>query len=160
MLLQRGSTYCAACRRRDLFQRKEASARGRGPCDERRAPLRWVKTRAAPLCEPEAMKTPPEILFLGIEASPAIESVAREKALKLGQFCSDITSCRVSIELLQKHQHQGRPFSVRIDLTMPGCELVISRVHDEDVYIALRDAFDGMKRQVEDAVRRGRRRRE
>jgi hypothetical protein len=42
---------------------------------------------------------------------------------------------------------------------MPGQELTISRVHDENVYVALRDAFDGMKRQVEDAVRRARRQR-
>jgi len=48
---------------------------------------------------------------------------------------------------------------VRIDVTMPGQELTISRVHDENVYVALRDAFDGMKRQVEDAVRRARRQR-
>lgn len=105
------------------------------------------------------MRQPLELRFLGTEPSPAVESVAREKALKLDQFCADIICCRVGIELTHKHQRNGRRFAVRIDVTMPSQELTISRVNDEDVYIALRDAFDGMKRQVEDAVRRARRRR-
>jgi hypothetical protein len=54
------------------------------------------------------MKQPLELRFLGTEPSPAVGSVAREKALKLDQFCADIISCRVSIELMHKHQHQGR----------------------------------------------------
>ncbi|CAN7717269.1 MULTISPECIES: HPF/RaiA family ribosome-associated protein [unclassified Variovorax] len=105
------------------------------------------------------MKLPPEIQFLGLNPSPAIESVAREKALKLDEFCADIESCRVCIDLTHKHQHQGRPFAVRINLTLSGHELTISRVHDEDPYIAVRDAFNGMRRQIEDAVRRSRHRR-
>jgi hypothetical protein len=52
-----------------------------------------------------------------------------------------------------------RQFAVRIDLTLPGKTLTISRMHDEDVHLALRSAFDGMRRQIEDAVRRDRDRR-
>ena len=105
------------------------------------------------------MKQALETRFLGMEASPAVASLAREKALKLDQFCADIIACKVSIELTHKHQQQGRRFAVRIDVTIPGRELNITRVNDEDVYIAVRDAFDGMKRQVEEAVRQTRRRR-
>jgi len=100
------------------------------------------------------MKQPVEILFLGLEPSEAVASTARGKAHKLHRFCPEIMSCRVSIELVHKHQHQGRPFAVRIDVKLPDAELNVSRVHDEDVYVALREAFDDMKRQVEDAVRR------
>jgi len=50
-----------------------------------------------------------------------------------------------------------RPCTVRIDVTLPNHELSVDRVHDVDVYIALRrGAFDDMKRQAEDAVRRTR----
>jgi cold shock CspA family protein/ribosome-associated translation inhibitor RaiA len=62
-------------------------------------------------------------------------------------------ACRVSIDQEPRHQQQGRPFGVRIDLTLPGRELVVNRVEHEDVYVALRDAFDKMRRQLEDAVR-------
>ena len=45
---------------------------------------------------------------------------------------------------------------MRVDVTLPGLELTVNRVEDPNAYIALRDAFDGMKRQLDDAVRRRR----
>lgn len=100
------------------------------------------------------MKQPLQIQFLGMEPSEAVESAVREKASRLDRFCTGIMSCRVIIEQVHKHQNQGRPFAVRIDVTVPGHELNVGRVQDEDVYVALRDAFDGIKRQIEEAVRR------
>ncbi|HJV61238.1 MAG TPA: HPF/RaiA family ribosome-associated protein [Albitalea sp.] len=100
------------------------------------------------------MKLPLQISFRGMQPSEALETAAREKAQKLERFCADIVSCRVVIELQQKHQQQGRSIAVGIVLTLPGRELSVSRVQDEDAYIALRDAFDDMRRQLEDAVRR------
>ena len=100
------------------------------------------------------MKLPIQISFLGMEPSEAVEARARDKAAALERFCPDIMSCRVSIDLLQKHKQQGRPYGVRIDVTRPGQELVVDRVEHEDVYVALREAFDGMKRQLEDNMRR------
>jgi len=100
------------------------------------------------------MKQPLEIRFIGMEPSDAVEAAARKKADKLDRFRPDIMACRVTIELAQKHRHQGRPFAVRVDVTVPDHELSVDRVHDEDVYVALREAFDDMKRQLEDSVRR------
>ncbi len=102
------------------------------------------------------MKLPVHIQFHGMEPSDALELSAREHINKLESFAPDIMTCRVGIDLEQKHQHQGRPYSVRIDLTLPGHELVVNRVHNEDVHVALRDAFDNMKRQLEDVVRKRR----
>lgn len=102
------------------------------------------------------MKLPFNIQFHGMEPSAAVEASAREHVHKLEEFASDIMTCRVNIDLEQKHKHQGHPFGVRIDLTLPGHELVVNRVQHEDVYVALRDAFDNMKRQIEDVVRRRR----
>lgn len=95
------------------------------------------------------MKQPLEIRFIGMEASDAVESAARRKADKLDRFRPDIMTCRVTIEFAKK----GRPFAVRIDVTVPDHELSVDRVSDEDVYVALREAFDDMKRQLEDSVR-------
>lgn len=102
------------------------------------------------------MKLPLQIQFKGLESSEALETAAREKAAALDRFCPDIMSCRVVIELLHKHKNQGRPFEVRLDLTVPGHELAVTRVHDGDVYVALRDAFDSMRRQLEEVVRQRR----
>ncbi len=103
------------------------------------------------------MKQPLQIRFLGMSPSDALEAAARKKAEKLDRFCSDIMSCRVTIEQTHKHQHQGRPFAVRVDLTLPEHELSADRAQDEDAYVALREAFDHMTRQVEEVVRRRRR---
>ena len=102
------------------------------------------------------MKQEVHIQFHGMEASEALEASARAHARKLDAFATDIMACRVVIDLEQKHKQQGRPFGVRIDLTLPGHELVVNRVHHEDVYVALRDAFDDMRRQLQELVRQRR----
>lgn len=94
------------------------------------------------------MKLPLQLVFLGMEPSAAVEAAVREKAARLDHFSPDIMSCRVEIDLCHKHKHQGRPYAVRIHLTLPRHELTVDRVQDEDVYVALRDAFDSMKRQI------------
>jgi ribosome-associated translation inhibitor RaiA len=100
------------------------------------------------------MKQPLELRFLGMEPSAAVEAAARDKADKLDQFCGELMACRVTVEAMHKHKRHGRPFAVRVNVTLPGHELSVDRVQDEDVYVALRDAFDDMRRQVEDAARR------
>jgi len=104
------------------------------------------------------MQIPLEITFRGFPHSDAVETRVREKAAKLEQFCDNIISCKVALELEHQHQHQGNLFHVRIDLKVPGKHIVVSREHHdkqshEDMYVALRDAFDVAKRQVEEHVR-------
>lgn len=102
------------------------------------------------------MKQELNIQFHGMEASEAVETKAREFVAKLDAMAPDLMACRVNIDLEQKHKTQGRPYGVRIDLTLPGHELVVNKVQDEDVYVALRDAFDNMKRQLDEVVRKRR----
>jgi ribosomal subunit interface protein len=102
------------------------------------------------------MKLPVQITFHGMDRSDAVVSAVHAKVQHLERMCADIMSCRVAVDLLQKHKRQGQPFGVRIELTIPGHELAVTRVENQDVYVALRDAFDDMTRQLEDAVRRRR----
>jgi cold shock CspA family protein/ribosome-associated translation inhibitor RaiA len=67
-----------------------------------------------------------------------------------------MTSCRVAVELPHKHKHQGKHYNVRIDIRIPHGEVVVNRDQHEDVYVALRDAFDAARRQLEDVLRRQR----
>ncbi|SFF09409.1 ribosome hibernation-promoting factor, HPF/YfiA family [Nitrosomonas sp. Nm166] len=97
-----------------------------------------------------------QITTRDVPHSEALESHIREKAEKLGKFYPHIMSCRITVELPHKHKHQGRLFDVHIDITVPGSELVVNRVANEDVYVAVRDAFDAAKRQLEDYARRQR----
>jgi ribosomal subunit interface protein len=97
-----------------------------------------------------------------MEPSAAVEAKVREKAEKLDQFHGHIMGCRVVIEQIANHHQQGKLFQVRIDVTVPGGEVVVSRdkgrnhAH-EDVYVAIRDAFNAARRQLEDKSRRTRR---
>jgi ribosomal subunit interface protein len=97
-----------------------------------------------------------------MEPSPALEARIREKAEKLDHFYEHIMACRVVVEAPHEHQHQGKLFQVRIDLTVPGGELLVSRGHHhqshahEDVYVALRDAFDTARRRLEEYSRQQR----
>jgi ribosomal subunit interface protein len=97
-----------------------------------------------------------------MEPSPAVEANIREKAVKLEQFYDGIMSCRITVEAPHGHHHQGKLYQVHIDLRVPDAELVVTheRHHKdhahEDVYVAIRDAFDAMKRQLEDHVRKRR----
>jgi ribosome-associated translation inhibitor RaiA len=62
----------------------------------------------------------------------------------------------VALELEGRHRHKGRRFVVRIDLKVPGGEIVADHQHDEDPDIALREAFHAARRMLEDHVRRRR----
>jgi len=101
----------------------------------------------------KAMQIPLQISFHGIEHSNALYDAIREKAEKLERYYDRILSCRVVLELAARHKRQGKHFSVRVDLKVPGDELAVTREHDEDIQVALREAFDAARRQLEDYAR-------
>lgn len=102
------------------------------------------------------MKLPVQIVMRDIPHSDALEADIRSRVDKLDQFYPHIMRCRVVVELDGKHKHQGKQFKVRIDLTVPGNEIVVDRDHGEDLYVVLRDAFDAAKRRLEDFARKQR----
>jgi ribosome-associated translation inhibitor RaiA len=99
------------------------------------------------------MKKPLDLRFIGLAPSEAVESAVRTRIEQVERVCADITGWRVAIEQEHRHQHQGREFAVRVDVTLPGQELALTHFRDEDVYIALRDAFDAARRKIEEVMR-------
>lgn len=100
------------------------------------------------------MLLPVQITTRDIDITPALETHIRHRAAKLNQYYDRISSCRVVIELPQKHKHQGKLFNVRIDITVPGKEFVATRKNNQDIYVAIRDAFDAIVRQLEEHSRK------
>lgn len=92
---------------------------------------------------------PVQITIRDLPNSQALENLLRKKAEKLNQYCHRINSCRIVITIPQKHKHQGKLYCVRIDLTVPGKEIVVNRQRDMDIYVAIRDAFQASVRQLE-----------
>ncbi len=106
------------------------------------------------------MKQELQITFRDIPKSDAIEADIREKAAKLDQFYDSIMSGRVIVEAPHGHHHKGKLYHVSIDLTVPDGELVVNRspgnhAH-EDVYVAIRDAFNAIRRKLQDYARKQR----
>lgn len=100
------------------------------------------------------MKVPVEITYRNVQKNDAIEALIHEKCVKLEQVCNYIGSCRVAIEMPQKHQRTGSGYRVRLNISVPpGKELVIRResgegdMHEEMVSI-IRKAFDAALRKL------------
>jgi ribosome-associated translation inhibitor RaiA len=134
---------------------------GKSP-DTRARPVPLLKVypgRSQPGTSKEAiMELPLQLQFRNLDHSPAIEAAVRKHVDKLKSFNGDIISCRVAIESPHKHQYKGKLYHVVVDVRVPGKEIVVSRAPDdqqahEDVYVAIRDAFDAARRQIQDYVR-------
>lgn len=109
------------------------------------------------------MQVPLEISFREVEKNVEIEELIRRKAAKLEQVCDYISSCRVMVEKLQRHQRSGQPYRVRLDIKVPpGHELVISRDASKgnlhlDLGAEIRWAFDAAERQLIELMEKQRR---
>jgi ribosome-associated translation inhibitor RaiA len=122
------------------------------------------------------MELPVQITYRNMDPSDAVTARIEAEAAKLDTFFDRITSCRVVVEAPHRHHKWGELFHVRIELGVPGKELVVSheptpraalRRDDEaalkkhielhpqhkDIYVAIRDAFGSARRQLQDYVK-------
>jgi ribosome-associated translation inhibitor RaiA len=123
------------------------------------------------------MKLPTQITFRNMDSSPAVEARVREEAEKLSEFYDSIMGCRVMVEIPHQHRQQGKRFHLRIDLTVPGGEIVVNHEPSlggsirqngiekrkkeqevaaprKDIYVAIRDAFKAARRRLQDYARK------
>ncbi|MAF49505.1 MAG: ribosome-associated translation inhibitor RaiA [Rhodospirillales bacterium] len=104
------------------------------------------------------MSIPVQISFRNFEQSDAVEARIREKVDKLEQYYDRITNCQVVVEAPHRHHQKGKLFHIKIMLSVPGDEVVVTRdpkdAHShEDIYVAIRDAFEAVRRQLKKHVR-------
>lgn len=107
------------------------------------------------------MKQPLQVTFRHMDPSPAIEASIHERAARLDRIHDRITSCHVIVEAPHRRHTKGRLYTIRVDLTVPGGEIVVNHeAHDkhahEDVYVAIRDSFNAAQRRLKDHARRKR----
>lgn len=107
------------------------------------------------------MQEPLHITFRNMAPSESVAADIRDKVAKLDHLFDRITSCRVVIEAPHRNHQQGKQwnklFHIRIDLSVPGAELVVNRdpskhASHADAYVAIRDAFIAAKKQLKDYV--------
>jgi ribosomal subunit interface protein len=101
------------------------------------------------------MQVPLQITFRNMPVSDAVETKIRERADALGRFFPNIVACKVVVESTARSHLKGKLYYLLVDVTVPGKQLVINRhpaekhAH-EDIHVAVRDAFDETRRQLED----------
>lgn len=105
------------------------------------------------------MQLPVDIQFRGLSPRAQVEQSIRDLAGKLDEVYDRIVRCDVVVEAPHRHRRQGRTFEVKIRVTVPEGEIVVSQhpgrnpAH-QDVHVAVRDSFQAARRQLEDHVRR------
>jgi cold shock CspA family protein/ribosome-associated translation inhibitor RaiA len=104
------------------------------------------------------MEKPLSITTHHLDLPASAEAVIRERAAHLEHFFPALVGCSVIVEGPGRHHRTGGPFSVHIDLRVPGGEpLIVNRQEQEDLSLAVRSAFDVAARQLEDFARLQRR---
>jgi ribosomal subunit interface protein len=107
------------------------------------------------------MQQEPEITFKDVPHSDAVEARVREHIAELERYYDRITACRVVLAKITQGQHKGNLYQCRIVILVPGGEIAINRANPnshahEDIYVAIRDAFDAARRKLQDHVRKHR----
>jgi len=100
-----------------------------------------------------------QITFHGLDPSPAVEALCRECVDKLEKVYPRLIRCLVTVELPHTQHRKGNQFHVRVELSVPGQDIVVSQdpgrdEKHEDAYLTIRDAFRAARRQLEDHARK------
>jgi len=103
------------------------------------------------------MQVPLQITFHNLRHSGHISETIEAHVLRLESLYERIISCRVVVDMPHKHHETGNLYQVRIDLTIPGHEIVVNResrpkYQYHDLEVAVSQAFDAAQRQLEDLV--------
>jgi len=102
---------------------------------------------------------PLQVTLHGIDPSPVIDRALRRKGAWIRRYHPHIIACRVTVEAPHRRHRYGRLYGVRVEVTVPGGGLAATRnasldhTH-EDLLVAIRDAFESLRRELMDDARR------
>lgn len=92
------------------------------------------------------------VVFQGVAPSEALRTDIEQHAEKLGKFAKRLQSCDAVVGREEGRHRQGNRYHVRLLASLPGGVETTERIH-EDAYVAAHQAFDALRRQIEDHVR-------
>ena len=96
----------------------------------------------------------PQITYRHMEHSPAMDERIRELTAKLENFHPKITQVHVVVDEVDRNKRNGNLFNVRVDVHVPGQDIVATHQEHEDPYVAVGDAFDVLTRKLEEHIRK------
>lgn len=94
-----------------------------------------------------------QIVFHSIDQTDALTEAVAKRIDKLERYCDQIINGRVVLDSPHNHHHKGKVYSVSIEIHTPQIEVRVNQEqHDkqahEDLYVAIRDAFNVAERQL------------
>jgi len=94
-----------------------------------------------------------QIFFHNIDQSDALREAVRKRIAKLERFSGQIIRGRVVLDSPHNNRHKGKVYSVGLEIHTPMKEVRVNQdKHDnpahEDLYVAIRDAFNAAERQL------------
>lgn len=97
------------------------------------------------------------IVFRGIDHSPAVEEAIHKRLEKLERYNHQIQSLKVILDSPHNNHHKGKVYHVGVEAFIPNHDIVINHdQHDnhshEDIYVAIRDAFDAVERRLKSTI--------
>jgi ribosome-associated translation inhibitor RaiA len=122
---------------------------------------------------------PIQITYRNMRPSAAVSARVRAEAAKLKRYYNRLIDCRVLIEVPHRHHHWGDHYHLRVEVGVPGNDIVVrhepsdrgpladlgtgraakrqeTAAPHKDIYVVIRDAFDIVRRRLEDHARRRR----
>lgn len=100
------------------------------------------------------MNIPLQVTYRDMEASENLDSEIRERASDLEKFFDRIIRCRVIVAAPSQHHRNGQSYEVRIELSVPGHEIIAGGDSEGDAYVATRHAFGTAERELKKYVER------
>lgn len=103
------------------------------------------------------MQVPVQISFHGCDNSEALTEDISKHAEKIEEYYGRITSCRVVVEAPHKSHTKGKLYHINVEISIPGIGQVVhndrgNNPKHDDVYIAMRDAFNAVESQIKTIV--------
>ncbi len=94
-----------------------------------------------------------QVVFHNIDQSPALIENVNKRIEKLQRFSNDIIGGRIVLDSPHNNHHKGKVFSVTVEIHTANKEVIVRQgQHDkpahEDIYVAVRDAFNAAERQL------------
>jgi ribosome-associated translation inhibitor RaiA len=97
-----------------------------------------------------------QITLRNIRRSPSLSARIRELSERMEGHHPGILNVRVAVSHDTLRPVKGGTYCVVVRVRVPGRELVTTHEHDADVYVAVRDAFNAMRRELEQAAQSAR----
>tara|TARA_B110000858_G_scaffold49124_1_gene56638 strand:+ start:12994 stop:13431 length:438 start_codon:yes stop_codon:yes gene_type:complete len=94
-----------------------------------------------------------QVVYHNIDQTEAIAEAVQKRIDKLERYCDQIINGRVVLDSPHNNHHKGRVYSVTLEIHTPMLGVRVNQdQHDnhahEDLYVAIRDAFNVAERQL------------